>query len=135
MKQKSTVKIDENLTNWLESGRGVRQCCCLSPTLFTTLYDEEILKGVLDGQKKVSIRGRNINCVRFVDDLLTVSKDTQTLQGLIKGLEVAMKKYGMKINVTKTKFMKMTERENMGVVTTEGKIVSVKTYRYLLFSN
>ncbi|XP_075225774.1 uncharacterized protein LOC142326930 [Lycorma delicatula] len=109
LKQNAAVKINENLINWLEFVRGGRQGWSLSPTLFI-LYVEEMLKEILYSQKGVSVGGRNINCVRFSNDLLIIE----------------MKEYGMKINVRKTKVMKVNEREHMDVVTAKGKIEQLK---------
>jgi len=47
--QESTVRTGCGPTDWFKIGRGVRQGCILSPTLYN-LYAEDIMREALDGQ-------------------------------------------------------------------------------------
>jgi len=49
-------------TDWFQIGKGVHQCCILSPCLFN-LYAEYIMQnaGLDEAQAGIKIAGRNIN--------------------------------------------------------------------------
>ena len=57
MNQRVRVRLGEEMTGKSELGRGVRQECCLSPTLFN-IYLEEIVKHRLLNEDDVSAGGR-----------------------------------------------------------------------------
>ena len=57
-------------TDWSHIGKGVRQGCILSPCLFN-LYAEYITRnaGLEEAQAGIKIAGRNINNLRYADDI------------------------------------------------------------------
>ena len=129
--QKAAVRVNEEMTEWVKLGRGVRQGCCLSPTLFN-IYIEDMITNVLQERKEgISIGGKKINCIRFADDMVLVAENSQTLQGLVTLLENGMEDYSMKINVKKTKVMVVNNEENVMIRAKDGIIERVKRYRYL----
>ena len=68
--QESTVRTGHGTTNWFQIGKGVRQGCVLSPCLFN-LYAEYIMRNAeLDeAQARITIAGRNINHLKYADDI------------------------------------------------------------------
>ena len=61
-------------------GKGVRQGCIWSPSLFN-LYAEYIMRntGLDEAQAEIKIAGRNINNLRYIDDTtLTVESKRGT---------------------------------------------------------
>ena len=60
---------DRHRTTWFQIGKGVRQCCILSPCLFN-LYAEYIMRnaGLEETQGGIKIARRNINNLRYADD-------------------------------------------------------------------
>ena len=60
--QEATVRTGHGTTDWLQVGKGVRQSCILSPSLFN-LYAEYILPnaGLNEAQAGIKITGRNLN--------------------------------------------------------------------------
>lgn len=129
--QRATVKVNENMTDWVELGRGVRQGCCLSPTLFNIYVEDMISKTLEECVEGISIGGVKVRCIRFADDMVVLAEDTRSLQGLITRLEEGMEAYGMRINVKKTKVMKINYEDNVRVKTKKGEIENVQTYSYL----
>ena len=75
--QEATVRPGHGTTDWFQIGRGVHQCCILSPCLFN-LYAEYIIRdaGLDEAQVRIKIAGRNINKLRCADDTtLTVESE------------------------------------------------------------
>ena len=68
--QEPTVKTLYGTTDWFKIKKGVRQGCLLKPCLFN-LYAEHIMRNArLDElQARIRIGGRNINNLRYVDDI------------------------------------------------------------------
>ena len=68
--QKATVKTGHGTTDWFQIGKGVRQGCILSPCLFN-LYAEYTMRnaGLEEAQAGIKIAGRNINNLRYADDI------------------------------------------------------------------
>ena len=68
--QEATVRTGCGTTDWFQIGKGVCQGCILSPCFFN-LYAEYILRnaGLEEAQAGIKIAGRNINNLRYADDI------------------------------------------------------------------
>ena len=68
--QEGTFRTGHGTTDWLQIGIGVFQGCVLSPCLFN-LYAEHIMRhaGLDEAQAGIKIAGRNINNLRYADDI------------------------------------------------------------------
>ena len=68
--QKATVRTGHGTTDWFQIGKGVHQGCILSLCLFH-LYAEYIIRrtGLDEAQAKIKITGRNINNLRYADEV------------------------------------------------------------------
>ena len=69
--QEAKVRTGHGKTDWFQIGKGVRQGCILSPCLFN-LYAEYIMRnaGLEETQAAPKIAGRNINNLRYTDDII-----------------------------------------------------------------
>ena len=67
--QEATVGTRCGTTDWFQIGRGVKQDCILSPCLFN-LYADYIMRdaGLDEAQAGITIAGRNIKNLRYVED-------------------------------------------------------------------
>ena len=67
--QEATVRTGHGTTEWSQMGKGVRQGCIMSPSLFN-LYAEYIMRnaGLEEAQAGIKIAGRNICNLRYAYD-------------------------------------------------------------------
>ena len=67
-------------TDWFQRGKGVGRGCILSPCLFN-LYAEYIMRndGLEETQAGIKIAGRNINNLRYADDIILMSESEEEL--------------------------------------------------------
>ena len=88
---------------WFQIGQGVRQGYILSPFLFN-LYAEYIMRnaGLGEAQAGIKIAGRNINNLRYADNI-TLMAESEELKSLL--MKEESEKVGLKLNIHKTKIM------------------------------
>ena len=104
--QEATVRTGHRTTDWFQIGKGVCQCCILSPCLFN-LYAEYIMKNMEleDTQAGIKITGRNINNLRYEDDTTLMAESEEELKSLLMKVKEESEKVGLKLNIQKTKIM------------------------------
>jgi len=107
MAQSVKVRLNRGETRSVKIGRGVRQGCCLSPILFT-LYSECLTKETLEEFGDSKIGGKIIQTVKYADDLVLLAKEEKVLQDMIDKLIEIGRRYGMEMNVEKTKLMRIS---------------------------
>ena len=100
------LELDMEQQDWLQIGKGVRQGCILSPCLFN-LYAEYIMRntGLEESQAGIKIAGRNINNLRYTDDITLMAESEEELKSLFMRVKEESEKAGLKLNVQKTKIM------------------------------
>ena len=81
--QEATVRTGHGTTDWLQIGKEVRQGCIMSPCLFN-LYAEYIMRNARldEAQAGVKIARRNINNLRYADDI-TLMAESKELKSLL----------------------------------------------------
>ena len=104
--QEATVRTGHGTTDWFQIGKRVRQGCILSPCLFN-LYAEYIMRntGLEEAQAGIKIAGRNINNLRYADDITLEAESEEELKGLLMKVKEESEKVGLKLNIHKTKIM------------------------------
>ena len=104
--QEATVRTGHRTTDWSQIGKGVHQGCTLSPCLFN-LYAEYIMQnaGLDEAQAGIKISGRNINNLRYADDITLMAESEEELNSLLMKVKVESEKVGLKLNIQKTKIM------------------------------
>ena len=87
-------------------GKGVYQGCISSPCLFN-LYAEFIMKnaGLEEAQAGIKIAGRNINNLRYADNMTLTAESEEELKSLLVKVKEESEKVGLKLNIQKTKIM------------------------------
>ena len=68
--QEATVRTGHGTKDWFQIGKGVNHGCILSPCLFN-LYAESLMRsaGLDEAQAGIKTAGRNINNLRYGDDI------------------------------------------------------------------
>ena len=90
--EEATVRTRHGTTDWFQIGKGVRQGCVVSPSLFN-LYAEYIKQNAGQDEAQAGIRtaGRNINNLRYVDDI-TLMAEREELKSLLMKVKRRVKK-------------------------------------------
>ena len=104
--QEATVRTGHGTTDWFQIGKGVWQGCLLSPCLFN-FYAEYIMRntGLEEAQTGIKIAGRNINHLRYADDITLMAESDEELKSLLMKVKEESEKVGLKLNIQKTKIM------------------------------
>ena len=78
----------------------------MSPCLFT-LYAEYIMQNARldEAQAGIKIAGRNINNLRYADDITLLAESKEELKSLLMKVKEETEKVGLKFNIQKTKIM------------------------------
>ena len=84
--QEATVRTRHRTTDWFQIGKGVRQGCILSLSLFN-LHAEYIMQnaGLDKAQAGIKIAGRNINNLKYADDTTLMAESGEELESLNEG--------------------------------------------------
>ena len=104
--QEAAVRTGHGTTDWFQTGKGVRQGCILSPCLFN-LYSEYIMRntGLEEAQAGIKITGRNINNLRYADDITLMAESEEELKSLLMKVKEESEKFVLKLNIQKTEIM------------------------------
>jgi len=123
MSQTAAVRLNHELTEPRVVGRGVRQGCLISPTLYN-VYAEAMMKETLDDLKEgICAGGELVQYVRYADDQPMNDNTEKGSQNFLNETNKVVKKYGMKINIKKTKVMKIGRPPSTLKITVYGEIL------------
>ena len=101
--QEATVRTGHGTTDWFQIGKGVRQDCILSPSLFN-LYAEYVMRnaGLDETPAGIKIARRNINNLRYTDDTTLMAESEEELKSLLMKVKEEREKVVLKLNIQKT---------------------------------
>ena len=104
--QEATVRTGHGTTDWFQIGKGVHQGCILSACLFN-LSAEYIMKkaGLDEAQAGIKIARRNINNLRYSDDITLRAENEEELKSFLMKVKEKSEKVGLKFSIQKTKIM------------------------------
>ena len=61
--------------------------------------------GLVETQAGIKIAGRNLNHLRYADDITLMAESEEELKSLLMKVKVESEKVGLKLNIQKTKVM------------------------------
>ena len=104
--QEATVRTGHGTTDGFQIGKGVRQGCILSSYLLK-IYAEDIMRnsGLDEAQLGIKTAGRNINNLRYADDITLMAESKEELKSLLMKVKEESEKVGLKLNIQKMKIM------------------------------
>ena len=133
MGQAVKIRIEGEESEPCRLGRGVRQGCPLSPVPFN-IYIEELIQEALETEDGgIKVGGVLVKALRFADDQAMIASSQESLQIMMNRLNEVSEKWGMKINIKKTKVM-VISRDKVKTVELElsgQKIEQVHEFCYL----
>ena len=86
----------------------MRQGCLLSPDLFNFFLENILTEAFECEQCGINVDGYRLRDLRFADDIALIAETEADLQNLLDRVHDTSNKYGMEINVPKTKVMVFT---------------------------
>ena len=88
--------------DWFQIGKGICHGCILSPYLFN-LYAEYIMRiaSLDEAQAGIKIAGRNINNLRYADDIALMAESEEELKSLFMTVREESEKADLKYNIQK----------------------------------
>ena len=110
-KQTATVRMDNEVSNFQQIKRGVRQGCVLSLDLFS-LYSEMIMHH-LEGIPGIQIGGHNINNLRYADDTVLIVETEEDLQELLETVVKESEIKGLTLTNKKTEVMVVSRKNDI----------------------
>ena len=127
--QEATVRTEHGDCKWFKIGKGVRQGCILSPLLFN-IYAEMIMRNVTEKHAGgFKIGGSLITNLRYADDTTLLACTKEELINIIMAVKKESLKFGLRLNVKKTKVMSNTDLDEVMI---EGdKIEIVNEFNFL----
>ena len=91
--QEATDRTGHGTIDWCQIGKGIHQGCMLSPCIFN-LYAEYIMRnaGLDEAQAGIRIARRNINNLRYADDITLMAESEEELKSLLMKVKRRVKK-------------------------------------------
>ena len=105
VKATRAVLFNSSIGDWFRTTVGVRQGRLLSLTLLNIFLERIMTDALEDHEGTVSIGGRTITNLRFVDGTDGLEGEEEELATLIERLDKASTAYGMEISAEKSKLM------------------------------
>ncbi|CAI9728353.1 Hypothetical predicted protein [Octopus vulgaris] len=130
--QEATVWTPYGDTDWFEIGKGTRQGCILSPAAFN-MYAEKVMRnaGLEDSSIGERIGGRDINNLRYADDTALLAESGKDLEDLVLLVKKESEKFGLYLNVKKTKIMSTAATTNISIKIDNEEIEVVDDFIFL----
>ena len=127
------MEIEGIPSEWKQQQTGIRQGCPLSPYLFivymTVMFSD--VKRELGGSiAQHRVTGATFDEVLFADDTICITRDTRTMNKMLKAIEEVGLRSGMKLNKAKCEVMQFGGRATIRFKNKEP-VKAVQVAKYL----
>ena len=95
---KCTVDVNCNLIQWFDVNSNVKQGCILSPTLFA-MYIDDLVEQLRTRNVETTCGDCIISSLLYVNDIVLLAPDEESLQVQIKVVEEWCKRWHMSLNI------------------------------------
>lgn len=125
------IKVGGKLTGEVTVNKGLKQGCCISPTLFKVYLNEALTTW----RKKcrgmgVRIGDDTLYTLHFADDQAILAEDEADVDYMLRKLDEEYSKWGLTINASKTEYLVVGgEADDLQIGS--GKIKGTKSFKYL----
>lgn len=126
------IKIGKKVTPGFVPTKGLRQGCCMSPTLFK-IYLEEVLRRWKNKCKHMGIplTDYTLYTLCFADDQVVVAQDYDDLNYMARKLVEEYSEWGLDVNFEKTEYMCIGGAQQDLVIADGTLIKNCQKYKYL----
>ncbi len=129
--QHAVIRWNGSHTNDFNIAKGVRQGCILSPHLFS-LYTESVMRETDIEELGVRIGGKPVSNLRYADDTALCAQTREDAEQLLTKVNDAGRERLLKLNVKKTKLLKVGNAQPNTTVRVGGEqIEEVEHFKYL----
>ena len=129
---KSQIKTVNGLSEEISITKGLRQGCCISPTLFK-IY---IAKALHLWKRKCNGMGIELNDIclytlQFADDQAIIANDKDDMEYMVRKIIEEYAKWGLTVNTEKTKYLPIGANTENLILDNNMEIRACEDYRYL----
>lgn len=126
------VRFDGRESRSFLHNTGVRQGCVLSPTLFLVLLDGVMEQTNIDAPNGIRWNlHERLNDIDYADDICMMAHRFDDIEQKLLSLERNARKVGLKINVKKTKLMRIGTNNTTPLLLNGSRIEDVDSFCYL----
>ena len=129
------IKIGDRVSPIFSASNGLKQGCCLSPILSNIFQND--LHNIFDNKcDPVSVGSAVFNSISWADDLVLMSTSKEGLQQCLNKLFEYCKRWGLEVNIDKTKTMVFSNKVDKSTTFTFNNAVieNVQVMTYLGFN-
>ena len=128
----AAVKVGNEVSNWFCIKSGVKQGCVLSPFIWIILMDFVLRSsGKATGDHRIKWGGKTLLDLDYADYLSILDESVSKMNEFLEVLRVQSARIGLKINVKKTRSLRLGISEDEKVTFGNEKIDQVGSFTYL----
>ncbi len=129
---KAYVRVDGQISKAISCNKGVRQGCPLSPILFC-LFISDMFEVVGEDVPGIGIGKHLLHGLLYADDAIMLGKNYEHMKALLCQLEIYCERKDLKVNTSKTKIMRINDKNGAGFHYGGIALEEVEEFKYLGF--
>ena len=105
------IMLQNYVTPWFESSIGIRQGCCLSPTLFT-LFINDLAQDLKCNHRGVNIGECSCCVLLYADDIALIADNEEEMQTMLNRVDSWCRKWRLMVNPQKSQFLHFRQKSH-----------------------